>query len=167
MFQVKYFTILLVVIAVFATTPLVFAADTFPVNIYGQTIELGLETTYESVESGLSAILPNDARSVFNDERIQYDFIAAEDRGTMTIALDFDSNRKLVAAFFDAFSKEDNPVARDLVQWLKDNVGQGEKKEDGLVWIHAGMSLYFNDMPDVGEDSMYGLFMKKGGYVKQ
>ncbi len=163
----KYLAILFSIVGIVATVLPAVAGQTFPLRIEDRTMELGLATDRETVVEALSSIFPDEDRSVFNETRIQYNYFAVEGEGPTTIALDFDPNGKLVGFIVDAYAKEQNPAAQELLQWLLNNVGEGKKSDLGRTWEYGGMTFEFIEIVEQGEDSMYSVNMTKTGYVAE
>lgn len=135
----------------------------FPVSVGGQDLVLGRETRRSDLAAALRRALPEEQPSVLVPERIQYDVIAAEGQGPVSLAFDFDAQGRLSGATFDAMSKAQNPVAVRLAAWLTAEAGQGVKKGGDRVWTLAGFRFRLTEVQNAGEDSVYRLGVERQG----
>lgn len=139
----------------------------FPVSVGGQELTLGRETRRSDLEAALRRALPKERPSVLVPQRIQYDVIAAEGQGPVSLAFDFDAQGRFCGATFDAMSKEQNPVAARLAArlaaWLTAEAGQGVRKGDDRVWTLAGFRFRLTEVKNAGEDSVYRLGVERQG----
>jgi hypothetical protein len=134
---------------------------TFPLVVRGKTISLGTKSNYQTVSASFKTILSPNDESLTSPESIQYDFIAVEGEGPLTLSLDFDADGLLESAIIESDVKEQNPVVQELVAWLKKHAGEGKKQEDETLWMYAGFLFHLREVVGAGEDSVYGMTIEK------
>jgi hypothetical protein len=156
-FLLPFFLILLLCSAPAHSTE----TKTFPLVILGKTVSLGTKSNYQTVSASLKAILSPNDESLTSPESIQYDFIAVEGEGPLTLSLDFDADGLLESAIIESDVKEQNPVVQELVAWLKKHAGEGKKGEDETLWMYAGFLFHLREVVGAGEDSVYGMTIEK------
>ena len=130
------------------------ADASFPLSIQGTTVVITPDAGKSDLATELK-IATEVEPSLVTAERIQFDFVAAQDAGPMTLLIDWDGEGRISEVVLDAFTEEQNPVARDLKMWLVLQHGQPEMTEGSLLWKHGGWEFRFTDGGD-GEDSVYG-----------
>ncbi len=135
----------------------------FPVLVGGQDLTLSRETRRSDLEATLRRALPKEQPSVLDPRRIQYDVVAAQGQGPVSLVFDFDGQGRLSGATFDAMSKAQNPVAVRLAAWLTAEAGQGVKKGGDKVWTLAGFRFRLTEVKNAGEDSAYRLGVERQG----
>ena len=135
----------------------------FPVSVGGQDLTLGRETRRSELEAALRRALPEERPSVLLPRRIQYDVVAAQGQGPVSLAFDFDAQGRFSGATFDAMNKAQNPVAARLAAWLTIQAGQGVRKGDDRVWTLAGFRFRLTEVKNAGEDSAYRLGVERQG----
>jgi hypothetical protein len=157
----KFFLPLLLVVLFCSAPAHSTETKTFPLIILEKTVSLGSNSDYQAVSASLKAILSPNDESLSSPESIQYDFIAVEGEGPLTLALDFDADGLLESAVIESDLKEQNPVAQELVAWLQKHAGEGKKSEDETLWTCAGFVFHLREVVGAGEDSVYGMTIEK------
>lgn len=129
----------------------------FPVTMRGKTLTISSESDRATLAGLLSEALTGEEPSVLTAERIQYDFIAVQGEGPVTLLVDFDSKGRWSEIVIESSLKQQNPVAQELVGWLAANAGQGRKSGKARSWKHGGLAFRFREVKNAGEDSVYGI----------
>lgn len=133
----------------------------FPVTLRGKTLAISTESDRATLAAQLSGALAGEEPSVLTAERIQYDFIAMQDEGPVTLLVDFDSKGRWLEIVIESSLKQQNPVARELAGWLAANAGQGRKSGKATTWEHGGLAFRFREVKNAGEDSVYGITVSR------
>jgi hypothetical protein len=157
----KFFLPITLILLVCSTSAYSTETKSFPLVILGKTINLGSKSDYKTVSDSLKAILSPDDESLISPDRIQYDFFATNGKGPLTLSLDFNPDSRLAGATIESDLKEQNPVAQELVKWLKQHVGEGQKSTGETLWFYAGFSFHLREVLDAGEDSVYEITIEK------
>jgi len=131
--------------------------DSFPVILRGKTLTISSESDRATLAGQLSGALAGEEPSVLTAERIQYDFIAVQGEGPVTLLVDFDNKGRWSEIVIESTLKQQNPVAQELVGWLAANAGQGRKSGKATSWKHVGLAFRFREVKNAGEDSAYGI----------
>jgi len=135
--------------------------ESFPVALRGKTLTVSAESDWATLASQLSGALVGEEPSVLTVERIQYDFIAVQGEGPVTLLVDFDSKGRWIEIVIESSLKRQNPAAQELVSWLAANAGQGRKSGKVTSWKHGGFAFRFREVKNAGEDSVYGITVSR------
>lgn len=135
--------------------------DSFPVSLRGKILTISSEADRATLAVQLAGALAGEEPSVLTAERIQYDFMAVQGEGPVTVLVDFDSKGRWSQIVIESSLKQQNPVARELVSWLAANAGQGRKSGTVTSWRHDGLAFRFREVKNAGEDSVYGITVSR------
>jgi len=150
-----------VIVFLFGSIALAQDAPSVPIEIKGTTFGLTQPARREAVKTALAKIFGENHPSLQTTGRIQFDFSAVPDQAAVTLVFDFDEQGLLTGLIIDAYTEEQNPIAKSLRAWLEKTVGPGQKAGDDLTWTHLGYDFLFKYNPDQGEDSSYGFWITK------
>lgn len=129
----------------------------FPVTLKGKTLTITTATGRETLAARIKEALPGEEPSILSPERIQYDFIAVKGEGPVMFLADFDKRGGWTQIVIESNMKQQNPVARELLDWLAANAGKGRKIGKETVWSKDGLTFRFQEVKNAGEDSVYGI----------
>ncbi|KAF0234428.1 MAG: hypothetical protein FD177_809 [Desulfovibrionaceae bacterium] len=135
--------------------------ESFPVTLRGKTLTISTESDRATLAAQLSGALAGEEPSVLTVERIQYDFIAVQGEGPVTVLVDFDNKGRWIEIVIESSLKQQNPVAQELVGWLAVNAGQGRKSGKVTSWKQGGLAFRFREVNNAGEDSVYGVTVSR------
>lgn len=135
------------------------AQDTgqFPIVVRGVSFSVSKDSDYQTIQKQLGGLLSADELSVALAYRIQYDFIAVEGQAPVLLLFDFDKRGRWTTLVVEANMKKQNPVARELGEWLVKNAGPGKKSGKTTTWSHAGFTFRLREVINAGENSVYGM----------
>ncbi|WP_243359744.1 hypothetical protein [Fundidesulfovibrio terrae] len=130
---------------------------TFPLTLKGTTLDIGPTLDRKALVAQIRSALAGEAPSILTAERLQYDYIAAEGEGPVSVLVDFDRKGRWEVIRVDSYLKQQNPVAQELAAWLTQHVGRGRKAGKDTIWRQGGMQFRLHEARDAGEDSTYGI----------
>lgn len=135
--------------------------ESFPLVAAGKTVLISSASGRPEIQDMLKGTLSPDDLSVSIPERIQYDFIAVEGEGPLTLMFDFDKRGRWVEIVIESYMKQQNPVAQELVGWLNTNAGPGKVSGKTRTWNHLGLVFRLKEVKNAGEDSVYGVTISR------
>lgn len=136
----------------------IIASQGFPLNLKGTMVQFDLNAKHEDLAAQLTKIL-GEKTAMEDQARLQFDFEAVAEQAPMALVVDWDEKGAISQILIDAFSEEQNPVAKELKAWLTLNAGPGvASTEDAYnknTWEYNSWTFVFSEGGD-GEDSAYG-----------
>lgn len=130
---------------------------TFPLTLKGGTLDIGPALDRKALVAQIRSALAGEDPSILTAERLQYDYIAVEGEGPVSVLVDFDRKGRWEVISVDSYLKRQNPVAQELAAWLAQHVRRGRKAGKDTIWCHGGMQFRLHEVRDAGEDSLYGI----------